>query len=74
VQNSRRFHSLLVTLGLAAAAVGATTALTLSHYKPVDQCSLPLSQRTGGWTCYQPANPSTTPQRQNRLRTHPEAR
>ena len=62
VHSFRRFRFwLFVALGLALVAVGATTAFALSHGKSVNQCSLPVSQRTGGWTCYQPADTRVTP-------------
>jgi hypothetical protein len=62
VQLFRRFRLWLFVLGLLVVAVGSTAAVTLSPDKPVDKCSAPLSHRTGGWTCYQPANTPTTPQ------------
>ena len=60
MQYFRRFRLWLFVLGLVAVAVAATTAVTLSRDKPVDQCSLPLSQRTGGWTCYPPTDTPAT--------------
>jgi hypothetical protein len=51
----RRFRWLVVAIAVLAAVVLGTAAVRGTHSgRPVDQCSLPLSQRTGGWTCYQP--------------------
>lgn len=49
----RRFRWLLVTLAILAAVVLGTAAITSRQSgRSVDQCSLPVSERTGGWTCY----------------------
>ena len=58
----RRFRlRIFVALALAALAVGAAMAFTLSHDKSSDQCSRPVSQRTGGWACYEPPGSRATP-------------
>ena len=60
VRSSRRFRLWIFVLGLFVIAVGATAAVILAPDKPPDQCSVPLSQRTGGWTCYPAANQPTS--------------
>ena len=50
-----RFRWLLVAIAVLAAVVLGTAAVKGTHSgRSDDQCSLPVSQRTGGWTCYQP--------------------
>ena len=47
-----------IALGTVIVLVALISAVSLAHAGPLagggDQCAKPLSERTGGWVCYEP--------------------